>query len=74
MHVSKDLMWWRESEKTWNLNKAVVSLCSFAQVAFGKTHGMHLGTTIVLLRGPSELVFTSWTKEFRDSRVKEKGR
>ena len=25
MHVSKDLMWWRESEKTWNLNKALLS-------------------------------------------------
>ena len=24
MHVSKDLMWWRESKKTCNLNKALV--------------------------------------------------
>jgi len=26
MHVSKDLMWWRESEKTYNLNKDIVSM------------------------------------------------
>ena len=26
MHVSKDLMWWRESEKTCNLNKALEKL------------------------------------------------
>ena len=26
MYVSKDLMWWRENEKTWNLNKALVKM------------------------------------------------
>jgi len=25
MHVSKDLMWWRESKKTCNLNKALIN-------------------------------------------------